>query len=219
MVVESQFDSVTSVLEQYRVHYTILSAADLQQGEWIESCDLLFIPCGYGPGIEQQMQILVAGTDLRGVALSPDYRHIDEKKIRDALRLFVKKGGAVYFDDFAVTTLAKAWPGISFYRDFAHLGLPGTISAETRDHAAAFGCPVAQRFVFRHSGWVVVEEADGFSSWFTGRVPTAIGDRPAVLAGWRDQGKGALYFSVFHQPEGRALPVRFAMMQALHRGG
>lgn len=80
MVVESQFDSVTSVLEQYRVHYTILSAADLQQGEWIESCDLLFIPCGYGPGIEQQMQILVAGTDLRGVALSPDYRHIDEKK-------------------------------------------------------------------------------------------------------------------------------------------
>lgn len=214
-VITAHFDSPAAILESMGVRYTVLPHKQIENTEALASFDTIFFPCGIGISPETSINILSRGTKLQGISLDDRYYKVDDNKTAEAIRNFITNGGTACFSDFSIDLMHRALGNAVWHRDFANLGIAGSVDALAAGPFAAFLGRDRYPVLFGHSGWVVPKAVKRAEALLTGNAPTPLGPLAAQLAGTANVDDGTIYYSAFHDSGTGNELVRFLAAQAL----
>lgn len=198
-VFKGRFDDVESVLRNYRLEFTAFEFKDIEKKEIYENHHVVFFPCGLANPYEESINVLVAGSGIKGVALRDKYFEPDIDLISQNIKKFIEAGGAAYFSDYSIEFLQAAYSPFKFYADFPNMGMPGRLEADVYGDLGYFSLKKKLAVYMDHTGWIVIKPSGGYEILAQTDASTPRGNKPAVITALIKKGRGEIIYTSYHE--------------------
>lgn len=157
-VVKSRYDNIELVLNTYHIPYDLINYSDLNSDETYQKYRTIFFPSGLASDYENNLDVSWQGKEITSVKLGKNFFELDEKKFRNDLRDFIRRGGSAYFSGYAFRELSKAYDYFEFFENFPYMGLPGRLEATLYDDLARFSLKRKSALYMDYPGWIALKD-------------------------------------------------------------
>ncbi len=197
-VVKGSYDSVDTVLKNYRVPYETIRLQELQNIKNIMKYTAIFLPSGVEVPLHKKINLVATGTRIKSVKLSRDALKTDEKRISRNIKTFIEDGGSVYCSGYSYKYLQLAYHLISFFNNFPYMGMPGRIITENRNDLYRFSLDKRSPLYITYPGWVAVKSADDVDILSTAGFQTPRGEKNGIISFIMRRGAGEALFTSYY---------------------
>ncbi len=216
-VVQSHYDKIDLILKKYRIPFDLVPYRDLEKPEFYEKHRSIFFPCGMETPIEDNLLVRSKGYFVQSVEMKGDYYEIDQNKVSESIKNYIREGGAAYFSGYSVDFLQDAFNPFDYFFDFPNSGLSGHVSLKLSPTLQKFSGKDSMKVLMDHSGWIAIKSLSRGDVLATGTFDTPRGTKSGPIIAHFTRKKGEFLYSSYHTRDPENDLMRYMVFRIAYR--